>query len=64
MHATSVERCPSGKKKAPLAKRASVDDIAAYSIDVPDGEVASSYMIILCISSRFQFLVCLLKSTI
>ena len=39
MHATSVERRPSGKKKAPLAKRASVDDIAAYSIDVPDGEV-------------------------
>ena len=31
MHATSVERCPSGKKKATLAKRASVDDIAAYS---------------------------------
>ena len=52
MHATSVERRPSGKKKAPLAKRASVDDIAAYSIDVPDGEVASSYMIILYISSR------------
>lgn len=39
MHATSVERRPSGKKKAPLAKRASVDDIATYSVDVPDGEV-------------------------
>ena len=39
MHATSVEWCPSGKKKAPLAKCASVDDIATYSVDVPDGEV-------------------------
>ena len=51
MHATSVERPPSGKKKAPLAKRASVDDIAAYSVDVPDGD--SGYIIIMCISSGF-----------
>ena len=45
MHATSVERRPSGKKKAPLAKRASVDDIATYSVDVPDGEVQRNYII-------------------
>ena len=51
MHATSVERRPSGKKKAPLAKRASVDDIAAYSIDAPDGD--SGYIIIMCIYSGF-----------
>ena len=48
MHATSVERRPFGKKKAPLAKRASVDDIAAYSVD--DREVVSIY---LYISNRF-----------
>ena len=48
MHATSVERRPSGKKKAPLAKRASVDDIAAYScMDVPDGEVMSNHYYII-----------------
>lgn len=40
MHATSVERrSGSGKRKAPLAKRASVDDIAAYGVDMTDGEV-------------------------
>ena len=40
MHATSVERrSSSGKRKAPLAKRASVDDIAAYGVDMTDGEV-------------------------
>jgi len=40
MHATSVERRSHSKKKAPLAKRASVDDIATYSVDMADGEVS------------------------
>jgi len=40
MHATCVERrSTTGKRKAPLAKRASVDDIAAYGVDMTDGEV-------------------------
>ena len=47
MHSTSVKRRPS-KKKAPLAKRASVDDIATYSVDVPDGEVQRNVKPILC----------------
>ena len=51
MYATSVERRSSGKKKAPLAKRASVDDIATHSIDVPDGD--SGYIILICVSSGF-----------
>ena len=66
MHATSVERRPSGKKKAPLAKRASVDDIAAYScIYVPDGEVMSNQYIYIY-SEYFEilyFLVYLLEYT-
>ena len=45
MHATSVEQHPSDKKKVPLDKRASVDDIATYSVDVPDGEVQRNYII-------------------
>ena len=50
MHATSVERRPP-KKKALLAKRASVDDIATYSVDVPDGEVQRNVKPILCLVS-------------
>ncbi|XP_065908714.1 rap guanine nucleotide exchange factor-like isoform X3 [Dysidea avara] len=43
MHTTSVERrSGSGKRKAPLAKRASVDDIAAYGVDMTDGEIKQS----------------------
>ena len=45
MHATSVERRSSSKKKAPLSKRASVDDIATYSVDVTDGEVYFQFII-------------------
>ena len=44
MHTTSVERrSGSGKRKAPLAKRASVDDIAAYGVDMTDGEVENFF---------------------
>ncbi|XP_065908690.1 rap guanine nucleotide exchange factor 6-like isoform X2 [Dysidea avara] len=42
MHTTSVERRSSGKWKAPLAKQASVDDIAAYGVDMTDGEIKQS----------------------
>ena len=39
-------------KKAPLTKRASVDDIATYSVEVPDGEVKINAHAVLYISCR------------